>query len=335
VVSTWANPHASNRPAKNLDEYSCIARWGSQITRCEAEASTRLSKLRGSHSFERAAYERFTLTLSGRARPTSYRVLMNGSLLNVPHVPRRRFKRHFLNSVHCELGMTGFQAEKIVASRTPLAGSLSALGFTHAQEIQQGSLVFQSSGGAPTVQQAANISGLTFLSENPLRQLNVTGQGLLLSDFGYEGFDAFSSRLAQAAAAVVSVLGEFPVLKIGLRKINAIRMDSVRNLGEACTVFNRALFGAVRSAAIDADTLKASQEVIHVERDTGTFVLRTNLAPTGIPDSFQAYLDFDFITQKQCDLGTALNRELPSMNQFHFDVFMWAVTSDFLTLLEK
>jgi uncharacterized protein (TIGR04255 family) len=262
---------------------------------------------------------------------------MNGNLFNVPHVRRRQFKRHFLNSVHCELGMTGFQAAKIVAARSELAKNLAPLGFTHAQEMTQGSFMFQNAGAGllPAVKQVADVSGVTFFSENPRRQLNITAQGLLLSDFGYEGFDAFATRLGDAAQTVVSVLGNLPIGKIGFRKINAIRMDSVRNLSEACTIFNRALFGAARSAAVDAEALKSTQEVIHLERDGRIFLIRTNLAPTGIPESFQANLDFDLIDQKQSDLDTAVKHTLPSMNEFHFDAFMWAVTSDFLAILEK
>jgi hypothetical protein len=60
---------------------------------------------------------------------------MDHSLLEIPRRERRTFKKHFLNSVHCEIGLAGVQSAAIRPNRDHFAEGLARLGFDHAGEF--------------------------------------------------------------------------------------------------------------------------------------------------------------------------------------------------------
>ena len=74
-------------------------------------------------------------------------------------------------------------------------------------------------------------------------------------------------------------------------------VTQVQDLSEAVAVFNPVLFSAARSGAVAIEALKSTQEVIAMERDKSTCVLRSALRSTGMPGTFDAHLDFDLIDQ--------------------------------------
>lgn len=259
----------------------------------------------------------------------------HSSLLEIPRHKRRIFKKHFLSSVHCEIGISGVQSDSIRANRDLIAKGLAPLGFDHAGDFQQSNITLGGAAqGAPQVLQGNSPAGVTFWSENPKRQLYVTPNGLVLSDFAYEGFEDFSRRLATAARLISKILNVNAVSKLGLRKISSVRIDAAHRLADAVSGFNPYLFATVRSGVLMSNALKAAQEVIFLERDGSSCVLRTAITSTGVPDGFDAHLDLDLIDQRARELEEALDVKIHEMNAFHFDIFMWAVTPDFLSKME-
>jgi uncharacterized protein (TIGR04255 family) len=259
---------------------------------------------------------------------------VHGSLLNIPHHERRRFRKHFVNSVHCELTFEVGVAVDIGSIKTDLAKPLENLGFRYSGDLHQGGIMLMATGPIPQVSQTSSVSGATFWTENPRRQLNIMQNSMTLSDSGYVSFEEFLKQLKLAAAIVAAKLDSRVVRKVGLRKINSIRIDSVQDLGEAVAVFNPVLFSAARSGAVVMESLKSTQEVIAMERDKDTCVLRSALLSTGMPGTFDAHLDFDLIDQSSRQLDEVFADRLPEMNRSLFDVFMWSVTPSFLEILE-
>ncbi|MGH8219044.1 MAG: TIGR04255 family protein [Steroidobacteraceae bacterium] len=255
-------------------------------------------------------------------------------LLSVPHCERRVFKRHFLNSVHCELS-TAIDLERLAAAREALASELQKVGFRYVRDLHQGNFAFQPSAEGnipPRLQGSTVVSGLTFGNDNPQRLLNITTSGLVLSDMAYSGFEDFRSRLGIAATLVRQQVSDAPVTKIGLRKVNAIRIDSVADPAQAVAPFNSQLFGLARSRAIVPAALKACHELLFLERGTLTCNLRTTLSAPGTPNSYDVQLDFDVQQRQQPE---SLDSELAAMNSFIYDVFRWAITDEFIGVLES
>lgn len=257
------------------------------------------------------------------------------ALLDIPHYERHIFKRHFLNSVHCELGIA-IGLDRLLGARDKLSAGLQPIGFRYVRDLQQSNVTFQppsEAGSPPRLQNSSVVSGLMFANDNPQRQLNITTTGLVLSDMAYTGFDDFKARLHTAIMLVRDNVGDALVGKIGLRKINAIRVDSASDPVDAVASFNSQLFGIARSGAILPPAFKAAHEVLFLERGTSVCNLRTALTATGMPNSYDVQLDFD--VQRREQLSESLDSELFTMNAFIYDVFRWAITDEFITVLES
>lgn len=257
------------------------------------------------------------------------------ALLDIPHYERHIFKRHFLNSVHCELGF-GIELERLMSAREPLAGKLQQIGFRYVRDLQQGRVIFQApdgGGSQPSLQNANVVTGLSFSNDNPHRLLNISTSGLVMSDMAYAGFEDFKNRLQALISAVCECVGDVSVTKIGLRKLNAIRIDSAADPAEAVAAFGGQLFGLARSRAISPKSFKASHELLALERDGSVCNLRTTLASTGTPNSYDVQLDFD--VQRKDTTSASLDSELATMNAFIYDIFRWAITEEFIPVLES
>lgn len=109
---------------------------------------------------------------------------------------------------------------------------------------RRGGFVFMATGPIPQVGQTASVAGASFWTENPRRQLNIMQNPMTFSDSGYVSFEEFLKQLKLATAIVAAKLDSRVVRKVGLRKINSIRIDSVQDLSEAVAVFNPVLFSA-------------------------------------------------------------------------------------------
>lgn len=256
------------------------------------------------------------------------------ALLDIPHHERHIFKRHFLNSVHCELGIA-IELERLLAAREALASGLQSVGFRYVRDLQHSTVTLQppSQPAAPArLQNSSVVSGLIFANDNPQRQLHITTTGLVLSDMAYGGFEDFKKRLYAATKLVRDHVSDAPVSKMGLRKVNAIRVDSVGDPAQAVAPFNSQLFGLARSGAVLPTAFKTAHELLVLERDGSVCNLRTSLLATGMPSTYDVQLDFD-IQQKQ--QPSELDVELSTMNAFIYDVFRWAITDDFITVLES
>lgn len=161
-------------------------------------------------------------------------MVMNSNLFNLRHISRRAFPKHFLNSVHCEFGLSGIDFNTILSEETYLKTEFEKLGFQENRKVFQGHYLFASDDtGAIDFQQKSEPIGLQFGSQKPKRHVNVTAASILVSDFDYDGFESFLLRLKQFVALVDKVLGKRDVKKVGLRKINSIITEPVESYADA------------------------------------------------------------------------------------------------------
>ena len=84
------------------------------------------------------------------------------------------------------------------------------------------------------------------------------------------------------------------------------------------------------------DKFKISEETTVLEETNDKlFILRTRLTKTQ-EDSVDAVIDSDFVKLgKDMNIDEVFNEILPSLNQCHFDLFMWCVTDDMRNLMES
>lgn len=262
--------------------------------------------------------------------------MMDNDLFNLRHIPRRTFSKHFLNSVHCEFGLSRIDFKTILSEETYLKTEFEKLGFQENKKVFQGHYLFASHNtGAIDFQQKSEPIGLQFGSQKPKRHINVTEKSILVSDFDYDGFESFLQRLKEFIQLVGKVLGKRDVNKVGLRKINSIITEPVESYADACSIFNTALFGLLRSGLPVPESISATEEVIVLETQGKLSLLRNRFTKRDKPNSYEANLDFDLVDTTEQKAEDALNVTLPKLNDIHFDLFMWAVTPDMIELMER
>jgi uncharacterized protein (TIGR04255 family) len=258
-------------------------------------------------------------------------------LLNVTHQPRKSFRKHFLVSVYSEIGFSALPLESILGAQKTLEDVLPNLGFIECRQVMQSQFTFEAKvNELAKLSQEASPLGLLFISQTPRRDLQILSDRITYSDFSYDGFENFLSRfkaLWDAIASVVGLTEQHVVNKVGLRKINSIVMEPVSSFQDALSVFNPALFNTARSGLVVREAFKVAEEVTVLDRDGNICLLRTKLQKRN-ENGLEANLDFDFVNLSQNNFAKVFTEVLPALNQGHFDLFMWAVTSELIKLME-
>ncbi len=259
-------------------------------------------------------------------------------LLKLANQRRRTFRKHFLVGVYTEIGISALVLDSILKNRKTLEDALRDHGFTETREVIQSQLTFESKESQlAKLSQESTPLGLLFISQTPHRQFQIQTDRLIYSDFAYEGFDNFLAQLKTLWTVIAPTIGlteQHAVNKVGLRKINSIIMEPVSSFQDALSVFNSALFNIPRSGLIAREAFKVTEEVTVLDRDNNLCVLRARLQKRD-DNSLEANLDFDLVNLTANNFTKSFVEVLPALNQTHFDLFMWAVTSELIDLMEK
>jgi len=262
-------------------------------------------------------------------------------LFNLTSHERKSFNKHFLNSVHCEIAFKeAFAVEMLIEKKDELETLLRPHGFTLIQELVEGQITFQGadpeSDSPASVEQQTHPIGLLFANQNPRREVKLLVDRVTVSDFSYDGFNAFSTRLAAWCKQIEDVLGSRDVNKVGLRKINSVLAQSVHSTNDLCAIFNPSLFTSIRSGLVKFDALELNEEVIVLQKDEMLSVLRNRVKKLdGEATTFEANLDFDVVDKSEHSMNDVFETVLPALNVIHFDLFMWAVTGEMISLMEE
>jgi len=257
-------------------------------------------------------------------------------ILNLKHMPRKAFKNHFLNQVHCEIRFDGNFTTDLVNSIDQLESILKSLGYESHQPVMQGQFAFKigDDKNPPLMENNSSIIGYKFSSPNPKKDIQILGDKIIFSDFSYVGFEKFLEILQSITIETAKIIPFKKVNKVGLRKINSIKIAPVVTFQDACVIFNPAVFQTIRSSIVANDSLTFNEERIVLEKESKFYMLQFRMSKLNEPNAFDANLDFDVVSKESIDTETVFSQSLPELNEEHFDLFMWAVTDDLINLME-
>ena len=261
-------------------------------------------------------------------------------LLNLPNKERHTFKRHFLSSVHSEIRFKPIDVKRILDKVDLLESEFKKLGFSESKKGYVGALELDTEQDKPLLTQKETTPiGVLLNSQTPRQELKIEKDKIVYSDFNYSSFEEFQLRfraLFDKMSEIVSLDDSIPVNKVGLKKINSVLIQPFISFQDNLSVFNPALFGTARSGLLKFEHFGVSEETTVLQKtDDKLFLLKTILTKTQ-SDAADVTLDFDFVKLgKDMNIDDVFNDILPSLNQCHFDLFMWSVTDTMRDIMEK
>ncbi len=260
-------------------------------------------------------------------------------LLNIPHADRKVFTRHFLSSVHSEIRYKPLEVEKIFDKKEELISEFELLGFSENKDLIHGEFKLDAAAGqgAKLTQKTTPI-GIVFSNQSPKFELKIEKDKMVYSDFNYSSFEEYQDKfrtIFEKVSEILSFKDDCLVNKIGFKKINSVAIQPITSFQDSLSIFNTALFGLARSGLLKFEKFKISEETIILEETNDKlFILRTRLTKTQ-EDAVDAVIDSDFVKLgNDINIDEVFNEILPSLNQCHFDLFMWSVTDDMRNLME-
>lgn len=262
---------------------------------------------------------------------------MPNKLLNTPKVIRKKFAKHFLNSVHSEISFAGTAINTILGAEGSLKDFFQSEGFDITKRFMQNEVMLK---GREEGEKSATIShkekpvGLVFSSQKPRIDVQLLDNKLVISDFNYQGFEEFNARFKRIYDGVLKFVPCTDIKKIGLRKINSVAIEPVASYQDACAIFNPALFAILRSGLIQNGALKDHEEITVIEKDSMRAILRARMRKTS-ENAYESTLDFDFVDLAPTSWEHIFTKKLPELNDYHFELFMWSASSELINLMEE
>ncbi|HAT1792257.1 TPA: TIGR04255 family protein [Legionella pneumophila] len=257
---------------------------------------------------------------------------MKNNLLNLKDNNRKTFKNNFLNAVHSEIGLFGSSIHIIREKQDDIKQSLLAAGFETCRELFHKEVHLNNTPKPKVTFQDDEFLGLIFSSQKPRRELQVLGTKIVYSDYSYKGFEKFSESLSSLCNLINTLLTS-KIIKVGLRKVNSIIIDPVSSYEEAFSIFNPVIFGEVRSGLLKDNTLALNQSVTVLEKDKQSCIIRSQIQKKN-ESMYEATLDLDFIYLNETD-WKGVFKNLESMNKWHYDLFIWAVSDELISLMDS
>lgn len=259
--------------------------------------------------------------------------------VHLPNVTRKRFKKHFLASVHSAIRFNEIEIQTIFDKKDELVSFAAELGFTDAKDLLHGSVTLQQEADKPpVVSQQSSPIGFLFTNPTLKSEIRIEQDKVVYAEFGYLGFEEFKKSFQLYFSEILGILGldcNLQFNKVGLRKINSVMIQPVSSMQNALSIFNASLFSVPRSGLLNFDAFKAHEEVTVLDQmEDELSVLRVKLIKSQ-SDTLEASIDFDFVSvQSDLTLERVFDEVLPALNQDHFDAFMWSVTEELITVME-
>lgn len=258
---------------------------------------------------------------------------MKNNLLNLKESHRKIFKNNFLNAVHCEIGLLGSSINIIKQNKENLKNSLLAMGFDTSRELFHKEVHLKNTPKPEVTVHEDEFLGLIFSSQKPRRELQILDNKIVYSDYSYESFEKFSESLYSLCDQIKIILLQ-KIIKVGLRKINSIVIDPVKSYEEAFSIFNPIIFGEIRSGLLKESVLSFNQSITVLEKDKQSCIIRSQMQKIK-ETAYEATLDFDFIYLNETDLKGVFEDFLASMNKWHYDLFIWVVSDELISLMDS
>ncbi|MBC7466856.1 MAG: TIGR04255 family protein [Bdellovibrio sp.] len=264
---------------------------------------------------------------------TQVRELFN----NLNKNPHKAFKKHFLKSIHLEIGFSSVSTESLLLQESALKlGLANNFGLKICKRLNRANVALTNlSDKEMKITNHSTTLGLIFSTENQKRELQVLSDRIVYSDHEYTGFTDLKTSLRGQLSFLFKTLNiPEDVNKIGFRKINSVRVDEATSYEDATAIFNPALFAVTNTGFFSPDALNSIESNLALEKDKKKFILRTNISKASEAASYICNLDFDLIDQNINKLDYVFDTVLPEINQLHCDLFIWAVTNDLIKVME-
>lgn len=261
-------------------------------------------------------------------------------LLNLSTTERKVFARHFLSSVHLEIRYKPIEINRLLDKKSELEVEFKNLGFAETREMIRGDYQFEANKDqAPKLSQRSTLIGIIFSNQSPKCELKIETDKIVYSDLNYSSFEKYQSKFRDIYNKVSEILSfdeSVAINKVGFRKVNSVVIQPFSSFQDGLSIFNPALFGTARSGLLKVEKFRINEETTVLEETNDKlFILRTKLIRSG-EDSVDVTMDADFVkVGKDISINEALDEILPSLNQCHFDLFMWSVTDEMRHLMES
>ncbi len=267
---------------------------------------------------------------------TEYSRMMK-ELINVASHTRKKFKNHFLSSVHSEIRLKDVSVSQILEKKAELIEAMTEQGFSDSQDLVEGRFTFEAN-LEPTLSHEALPSGLMFISSSAQKELRLESDKIVYSDLSYAGYSEYLEAFSSTVNSILTIIAggnNTSVTKITLKKVNSVNIAPVTSFREALRIFNQALFSIPRSGLLKLSLFQVHEEVSVLHKtDEKLAVLKSKLQKSD-SDTLQATLDIDFVRLiPPTPVGEAI-KYLDQLNQDHFDLFMWAVTDELRQIMES
>ena len=232
------------------------------------------------------------------------------------------------------------EVEKITGKKEEIMSAFKLLGFSENKDLIHGEFKLDAAAEqGPKLTQKTIPVGIAFSNQSPKCELKIEKDKIVYSDFNYSSFEEYQSRFRAIFEKVSEILSfgeDCLVNKVGFKKLNSVAIQPITSFQDSLSIFNPALFGMARSGLLKIDKFKISEETIVLEETNDKlFILRTRLTKTQ-EDAVDAVIDSDFVKLgKDISVDEVFDEILPSLNQCHFDLFMWSVTDDMRNLMES
>jgi len=251
---------------------------------------------------------------------------------------RKVFNKNFLFRVHAEICFNEIPSEVFQDLDKVLSAVFEERSFTSCENIIHGEYVIQHDDKnmpAELKQEEHKHIGFKFSTEHGERIIDLHNDRLLVTINLYEGFEAFTTDLEAITKALEGAVGKLTISKTGLRKVDLIKVGPVDDLVQACNAFSPNLFGMLRSGLASLENFNVSEEAMVFKSKDKTCLIRTIFKKASPDKYFDVTLDFDLVDTATHSLEQTLEQVLPNLNELHFDLFMWAVTKELVSIMEE
>ncbi len=262
------------------------------------------------------------------------------SSINLPQADRKKFKKHFLASVHSAIRFNRVDISLISSKGDELKSVFEQLGFTDSKDVIEGAFTLQQEEQKQAVvSQHLSPIGFIYTNSTQKSEIRLEQDKVIYSEFNYSGFEEFNSSFQSYIETIFKTLSlsddhELEISKVGLRKINSVLIQPANSIQNALGIFNPSLFSIPRSGLLNIDSFNAHEEVTIIDKEEELSVIKAKLTKPQT-DALEATLDFDFVRATQnISLNEIFKELLPTLNQKHFDAFMWSATEELIKRME-
>ena len=149
----------------------------------------------------------------------------------------------------------------------------------------------------------------------------------------YTHFDDFAERFDQVLDVLYRTVHPSDAIRVGLRKVNAIRHPDVSQPSDWTALLNPALLGVLSVPGV-GEKVTTSWSEFHLRDDEdGTLAVRHGAVPNE-PDVYRIDLDYSTERPSRIERGSDLSRLLKEYSLSTTEFFLWCLSPDLKQYLE-